>query len=172
MVEHQNIEWKTKWKDEYLEWICGYANAQGGTLYIGVDDNGNVVGIPDSRKLLEDIPNKIKNAMSIVVDVNLLEKDGKQYLEIVVPSYPVAISCKGVYHYRSGSTKQILSGPELESFLLRKRGATWDNMPLPQLNLDDIDDDLVKQFKSLAVKKGRVDSSVLDEPKNILMEKL
>lgn len=172
MVEKQNIEWKSKWKDEYLEWICGYANAQGGKLYIGVDDNGNVLGISNSRKLLEDIPNKIKNAMSIVVDVNLLEKDGKEYLEIVVPSYPVAISCKGVYHYRSGSTKQVLTGPELESFLLRKRGATWDNMPLPLFTLDDIDDGLVKQFVSLAVKKGRVDKSVLDEPKDVLMEKL
>ena len=30
MPENQNIEWKSKWKDEYLEWICGYANAQGG----------------------------------------------------------------------------------------------------------------------------------------------
>lgn len=30
--ENQNIEWKLFWKDEYLKWICGYANAQGGTL--------------------------------------------------------------------------------------------------------------------------------------------
>ena len=30
MPESQNIEWKAKWKDEYLEWICGFANAQGG----------------------------------------------------------------------------------------------------------------------------------------------
>ena len=34
-------EWKSKWKDEYLEWICGFANAQGGKIYIGCDDNGN-----------------------------------------------------------------------------------------------------------------------------------
>ena len=29
MPESQSTEWKSKWKDEYLEWICGYANAQG-----------------------------------------------------------------------------------------------------------------------------------------------
>ena len=172
MPEKQNIEWKTKWKDEYLEWICGYANAQGGKKYIGVDDNGNVVGLDNYQKLLEDIPNKIKSTMSIVVDVNLLEKDGKEYIEIVVPPYPVAISCKGIYHYRSGSTKQVLSGPELESFILRKRGASWDNMPLPSFTIDDIDDNLVKRFKTLASKKGRIDASVLDEPKDVLMEKL
>ena len=54
-------------KDEYLEWICGYANAQGGKIYIGCDDEGNVVGLPNARKLLEDIPNKIRDAMGIIV---------------------------------------------------------------------------------------------------------
>lgn len=45
MSEHQGVEWKEIWKDEYLKWICGYANAQGGTLIIGKDDNGEVKGI-------------------------------------------------------------------------------------------------------------------------------
>jgi len=36
MQEHQNVEWKESWDDEYLKWICGYANAQGGILYIGI----------------------------------------------------------------------------------------------------------------------------------------
>ena len=73
MPEKQNIEWKSRWKDEYLEWICGFANAQGGRIYIGCDDNGNIRGLDNPHKLLEDIPNNIRNAMNIVVDVNLLE---------------------------------------------------------------------------------------------------
>ena len=32
--EHQSIEWKESWQDEYLKWICGYANAYGGTIYM------------------------------------------------------------------------------------------------------------------------------------------
>ena len=172
MPENQNIEWKSKWRDDYLEWICGFANAQGGRIYIGRDDNGHIIGLDNTRKLLEDIPNKVRNAMSIVVDVNRLEEDGKEYIEIVIPPYPVAISCKGVYYYRSGSTMQTLSGPELESFILRKRGASWDNMPLPGFTIDDIDDALVQKFKTLAAKKGRIDERVLSESKADLMEKL
>jgi ATP-dependent DNA helicase RecG len=30
MQESQNIEWKEIWKDEFLKWICGFANANGG----------------------------------------------------------------------------------------------------------------------------------------------
>ena len=44
MPENQNIEWKSSWRDEYLKWICGFANAKGGRIYIGKNDSGNVVG--------------------------------------------------------------------------------------------------------------------------------
>lgn len=172
MPENQNTEWKSKWKDEYLEWICGYANAQGGKIYIGCDDSGNAIGTPNSHKLLEDIPNKIRDALGIVVGVNLLNDKDKEYIEIDVPPYPIGISCKGIYYYRSGSTRQVLTGPALEAFLMRKRGATWDNLPLPAFSLEDVNDELLDRFKQWGIKKGRIDQSVLDEPKKILMEKL
>jgi len=35
MTEHQAIEYKRIWKDAYLKWICGFANAQGCGLVIG-----------------------------------------------------------------------------------------------------------------------------------------
>ena len=96
--EKQNIEWKAAWKDEYLQWICGFANANGGSLYIGVDDNGQVIGVANAKRLLEDLPNKIRDTMGIVADINLLKKQEKEYVEITVPSYPVAISFKGAYY--------------------------------------------------------------------------
>lgn len=172
MAEKQNIEWKEVWKDDYLAWLCGFANAQGGKLYIGIDNKGIVTGLQNPRKLLEDLPNKIRDAMGIIVNINLNSKDEKEYIEIEVPPYPIAISCKGAYYFRSGSTNQKLSGPELESFILRRRGATWDNMPLPGITMDDIDDGIVNKFKQWAAKKGRIDKGALDEPKDILMEKL
>ena len=172
MPEQQNIEWKESWRDEYLKWICGFANAQGGKLYIGCDDRGKVVGVANTKKLLDDIPNKIRDAMGIVVDVNRLTEGDKEYIEIDVPPYPIGISCKGVYHYRSGSTKQILTGPALEAFLMRKHGATWDHSPLPVFKAEDVDDHVVEYFKKLAAAKGRIDPALLNESKEVLMEKL
>ena len=60
MKENQQIEFKQSWRDEYLQYLCGFANAQGGTLYIGIDDNGTICGIANARKLLENLPNQIK----------------------------------------------------------------------------------------------------------------
>ena len=91
MPEHQTIEWKESWQDEYLKWICGYANAYGGTLYIGNDDDGNVVGIDNSRQLLE----------------------------IIVDKYPSLSSFRGKYYYRSGSTMREITGKELDKAMLK-----------------------------------------------------
>ena len=172
MPEKQNIEWKEIWKDEYLAWICGFANAQGGTLYIGKNDYGETVILANSRKLLEDLPNKIRDALGIIGPVNLIPDGDKEYLEISVQPYQIAISYKGTYYYRSGSTNQKLTGLELESFLLRKQGATWDNLPLPAFTLNDVDDGVVNRFKKWAAKKGRIEGSALDESKEVLMKKL
>ena len=43
--ETQTVEFKQSWHDEYLKWICSFANAQGGKLIIGVDDSGKYVGV-------------------------------------------------------------------------------------------------------------------------------
>ena len=77
IAESQNTEYKESWRDEYMKWICGFANAQGGRIYIGVDDDRQVVGVEDSKRLMEDIPNKVRDVLGIIVDVNLLEEDGK-----------------------------------------------------------------------------------------------
>lgn len=53
-MEHQNTEYKQSWRDEYIKWICGFANANGGVIYIGIDDKGNVTGVDNAKKLLED----------------------------------------------------------------------------------------------------------------------
>ncbi|MCD7950957.1 MAG: putative DNA binding domain-containing protein [Erysipelotrichaceae bacterium] len=170
--ENQNIEWKSTWKDNILNTVCGMANNQGGKIYIGVDDNGNILGINDSRELLEILPSKIRDAMGIVVNINLLKDKKLEYLEIDVPSYLIAISCKGNYYYRSGSTTQKLTGVELESFILRKRGATWDNVPHPQVLVDDLDLGAIDHFKKLATRKKRIDSVILEEEPLVLLDKL
>ncbi len=46
-----------------LKWICGFANAKGGVIYIGKNDKGEVVGVANAKKLLEDIPNKTRDIL-------------------------------------------------------------------------------------------------------------
>ena len=147
--ESQNIEHKESWRDEYLKWICGFANAQGGRVYIGVDDDRQVTGVEDSKRLMEDIPNKIRDVLGIIVDVNLLKENEKEYIEIVVPPYSNPINYKGQYHYRSGSTKQELKGAALNKFLLERGGIHWDEYVVPKVNVADLSEEAFKRFRTI-----------------------
>ncbi len=170
--EHQSIEWKEAWQDEYLKWICGYANAYGGTIYIGTDDDGKVVGIDNAKDLLEKIPNKITDTMGIIVDVNLKYEDELEYLEIIVDKYPSLISFRGKYYYRSGSTMREITGKELERKLLKTQGRTWDGVPLPKLAVSDLKQDAIQVFKDKAVKRGRLTKEEISVEDTILMDNL
>lgn len=156
MPESQNIEWKESWRDEYLKWICGFANAKGGKIIIGKNDNGEIVGAAKAKRLMEDIPNKIQTQLGIICDVDLKDEDGKEYIEIDVKPYDVLISYQGKYYYRSGSTKQELKGNALNKLLLKKAGKTWDDVVEPRAKLDDIDLSAIEAFKKGATISKRL----------------
>ena len=91
-AEHQQLEWKESWRDEHLKWVCAFANSEGGTLVIGRNDEGHAVGLPQARKLLEDLPNKVRDLLGVVVQVNLRTEGGHAVLELVTTAYPTPIS--------------------------------------------------------------------------------
>lgn len=146
MPESQNIEYKSNWRDDYLKWICGFANANGGKLYIGIDDKGKVLGIVNHKELLEQLPNKFRDILGVYAEVNLQNDGNKHFLEIIVPRFDVPISVRGKYYVRTGSTLQELKGPALNEFILKRTGKTWDDIPEQRALIDDIDEATVKQF--------------------------
>lgn len=172
MAESQNIEWKESWRDEYLKWICGFANAQGGKIYIGTNDDGTVIGVQDSKKLMEDIPNKVRDVLGIIVDVNLLKEGGKEYIEICVNSNTYPVNYRGEYHYRSGSTKQLLKGQALNQFLLKKTGITWDSVPIQDITVRDLRNDSFDIFREQAVLSKRMDKKDIDSSNEQLLDSL
>jgi len=169
MSETQNIEYKSSWRDEFLKEICGFANAQGGKLFIGKDDKGNVVAVKNAEKLLEDLPNKITTILGIVADVNLHETEQGDYIEVVVEAQPNPVSYKGEYHYRSGSTKQELKGAALDKFLLQKYGKKWDSVPIPNVSFSELKQETFEFFKEKGIESKRLDEkSRNDSPEQLL----
>ncbi len=172
MNENQHTEWKESWHDKYLEWLCAFANAQGGVLEVGRNDKGKMVGLDNAERLMEELPNKLRDLLGIVADINLLEENGQSYVQIVVEPYPVAISYRGKYHYRSGSTKQVLTGAALDRFLLGKTGKRWDAAPVPRVGVGDLDAESLIRFRKRATHTNRLEKDVLDEDNVGLIEKL
>ena len=155
-----------------MAWICGFANAQGGILEIGKDDNGEIVGVRNVLSLLEDIPSKVQSLLGIVVEVKLKSESGLEYIEIVVEPHSNPISYRGKFHYRSGSTKQVLQGAALTRFLLEWHGRTWDDVALPGVKLSELDGRAFNGFRRLGVKCERLPPEALDDSDEDVIERL
>lgn len=171
-MENQNLEWKETWRDEYMKTLCAFANTVGGTLEIGRNDNGEIVSLADTRKLLEDLPNKIKNAMAIVANIVAHTADGNNYITITVGAYPFPISYHGIYYIRSGSTTQELTGNALDEFMLRKQGKTWDGVPVPYVSFEEFESDAFKAFRRKAIASARLTAQDLEITDEMLLKNL
>jgi ATP-dependent DNA helicase RecG len=152
MIESQTTEFKPNWRDEYLKSISAFANTDGGKLFIGFDDRGNPIGVKNSKKLLEDIPNKIINKLGITPSVELIKKQNKEAICISVQPAPTMISYNGKHYIRCGSTTQEINGTELSQLILNKAGKSWDSL-FSEVSLEKINEETVNYFRKLANNK-------------------
>ena len=67
--------------------------------------------------------------------MDLITENGLDVIKITVEENPYPVNYKGEYHYRTGSTEQLLQGSALTNFLLRKTGKNWDSVPLENVSL-------------------------------------
>ena len=87
-----HVERKSSWRDEHLECICGLANGRGGVLEIGREVRREAIGVTDLLRLADEIPDKVRSVLSIVVNVHVRSDRGRDYLRIVVPPHPERVS--------------------------------------------------------------------------------
>lgn len=129
-------------------------------------------GVTDAKKLLEEIPNKVRDTLGILVDVDLHTTTRGNFIEIIVEGYPYPVNYKGQYHYRSGSTKQELKGAALDKFLLQKKGKRWDGVPVPKIGVTDLKQKTLEFFRKRAIKSQRIEEDILTDTNETLIENL
>ncbi len=149
--ESQTVEYKQTWRNDCLKAVSAFANSSSGVLYIGLDDLGKPSSLKSQKKLLEDIPNTIRNKLGITPSVELNRKSSKDIIKITIIPSSVPISYNGKYYLRSGSTVQELQGKELSDFLFKKTGSAWDNVFEEQADIKELDNDSIEKFKNYAV---------------------
>jgi len=112
-MENDKVEVQGDLEGRIPQVIASFANNDGGILYVGVKDNGDIVGVPqeDAKKLLQDIPNKIRSKLGITPQVIDERKDGKIVIRIDVTRSEQPVNFDGKFFRRSGSTTKNLLGP-------------------------------------------------------------
>ena len=89
VIEDVRNEFKIKLTDKFEEEVISFLNTNGGNIYIGVNDKGDIIGINGNIDLLQrTIKDRIKdNIMPSTLglyDVIVLEKDNKKYIKVII----------------------------------------------------------------------------------------
>lgn len=89
IIEDVRNEFKVKLTDKFEEEVISFLNTNGGNIYIGVNDKGDIIGINGNIDLLQrTIKDRIKdNIMPSTLglyDVVVLEKDNKKYIKVII----------------------------------------------------------------------------------------
>lgn len=101
-IEDSRTEFKVKLVDDLEESVIAFLNKDGGDIYIGIDDNGNVVGLKNNmdllqRKVKDKIISSVEPSVLGLFDLEVLEKDDKKYLKITIAKgYDTPYHIKGM----------------------------------------------------------------------------
>ena len=121
---------------------------------------------------MEEIPNKIQTNLGFLADVNLLSKNNLEYIEIIVSPSSYPVSYKGEYHFRSGSTKQVLRGTALTEFISSKIGIRWEDSVIEGVTVEDLDKESFDIFRREAVRSKRMTKEDLNMSNAELLDSL
>lgn len=120
--ESETLEFKSSLSDfeEILATISAFSNTKGGTIFVGVDDNGNIVGVPIGRRTLENLSTTIaQNTDPKVFPEIKVDKIGdKHIIEIKVSERrDKPVFAKGVAYKRVGRSNMKMDRDEIVSLL-------------------------------------------------------
>ena len=126
----------------------------------------------NGKRLLEEIPNKIQTNLGFLADVNLLSKNNLEYIEIIVSPSSYPVSYKSEYHFRSGSTKQVLRGTALTEFISSKTGIRWEDSVIEEVAVEDLDKESFDIFRREAIRSKRMTKDDLNMSNAELLDSL
>lgn len=154
--ESDTVEFKETLDNEAIESLAAFANTKGGTLLIGVRDDGVVLGIMLGKETLRDWANQIALATHVHPQIMPLSYADKTIVRLEVSESPIKpVPCRGRYFMRVSKSNRQMTDDDLTRAVLEKRGITWDEIAEPRATLNDLDSEQLRRFRVLCNQKGR-----------------
>ena len=167
--ESQTIEFKTSFQKEVIESIVAFSNSYGGKIFIGVDDNKNIVGVEINEEAIQNYINTIKQNTqpNLIVDINEFEIEEKTILLIDIKEHPIKpIAYKNKYYKRIKNSNHIMSLDEISNEHIKTINASWDYYIDDRHDFKDISQENIEKF----IKKieSNLNKTFDDDPMTIL----
>ena len=161
--ESECLEFKASFDRESIETLTAFANTNGGTLLVGVQDSGAVTGVTIGKETVQNWVNQIKMATTpaIIPDVALVSVDEKNIVAFSTAPFPVKpVACKGKYFRRIQAANHLMSLNQVSDAYLKTFQLSWDSYQCGDAHLEDIDP---KKLDTFIEKVNRVERFHLDE---------
>ena len=147
--ETECLEFKTSFGREAVETLSAFANTKGGSVIIGIGDDGKIIGVQAGQESVQQWVNQIKNstAPAIVPDAEIHIRQGKTVVVLSVISYPIKpISFKGKYFKRVRNSNHLMDLNEIANEHLKTMNLSWDFSPDVGHKISDISLEKVNRF--------------------------
>lgn len=167
--EGDTLEFKEQWNDHGLEALASFINTRGGTLLVGVKDNGTVLGWDGDDRAQSAIINQIVEILGVHPTVSVPQDQGKTVLALEVKPSSTLVSCRGRYYHRVGNSTREIPAHQLGRYFVEKLGVQWDSVT-DGYTLDLIDPAAVQRFIELA--KNRIPFGKDDDSVEVILQKL
>jgi len=154
--ESETVEFKESLDEEAFETIAAFANTKGGTLLIGVADDGSIKGMTLGKETMRDWANRIAQATRVHPQISGFSHEGKTVVTIQLSESTVKpVPCRGRYFKRVSKSNRQMTDDDLTRAVLEKLGQSWDEVVEPRATLGDLDPVQLRRFRTLCKQQGR-----------------
>ena len=159
IIESDTVEFKSTFNGTVIETLVAFANTKGGTVYVGVNDAGKIVGVTLSKESVQQWVNSIKSKTepSLMPDIDIIEVDDKQIVTIHIIEYPVKpLSIQGKYYRKISNSNHLMTASEVSDCFLQSMQYSWDSYTHQNATFDDLDSNRIEKFINRINEKGRI----------------
>ncbi len=133
---------------DIAEGLSAFANADGGTFILGIEDDGQVTGTqypPDKEQILRESPKKYIRPQ-LKPKIEIVDYEGKKIWVFQQDWVPTVHQLSdGRYLYRIGDTNVPFPADQIEAIKLAKRQAAFEMRIVPTATMNDLDEELIQK---------------------------
>lgn len=160
-VESNVLELKKEYTNEIKKEIVAFLNSDGGTLIIGIDDNGKIIGVNNSKEVIQNISNMIHEAIkpdpSLICSAYESTEENKTIVKVIVGKgvkkpyyiYEKGLKPSGVY-LRINNTSQQASEQAIKQMLIESENKSYES-------LTSVEQNLTFSYLEMAFKKENIE---------------
>lgn len=136
--EDQNVEFKQEYTTEIRKEVIAFANADGGTVYVGIQKDGTVVGVDNPDDVMLKIAGSLKDAIAPdimpFVSISTIDIDKKNVVQVSIAAgtnRPYYIREKGLkpsgVYVRKGSSSQPTTDAGIREMIIQSSGSSYES---------------------------------------------